>query len=140
MHTNCGSFDSTLDWFERPESGVSAHYLVGLDGRLARIVAEGDTARHCGRVASPTAAVIVGCEDPNLVTVGIEFEDGGDPRGADRPAHQYEVGAELIAAIADRWQIPLDGEHVIGHREINATKDCPGNLDVGRLISDARSL
>ena len=44
----------------------------------------------------------------------------------------------LIAEIAARWEIPLDREHVIGHREMFAAKDCPGNLDVERLIAEAR--
>ena len=35
-------------------SGVSAHYLVGLDGRVAQFVDEADTARHAGASPSPT--------------------------------------------------------------------------------------
>jgi N-acetylmuramoyl-L-alanine amidase len=139
LHTTVGSFHSTADWFSRPESGVSAHYLVGLDGSVAQFVDEADTARHAGRISNPTASLYDGT-DPNLYTVGIEFEDGGDPKTVRRPAIQYEVGAALIAAIAGRWQIPLDRKHVVGHRELTDRKSCPGNLDLDELVKQALSL
>jgi N-acetyl-anhydromuramyl-L-alanine amidase AmpD len=138
LHTNAGSYESTVDWFGRPESGVSSHYLVALDGRVGRFVDEADTARHAGRVRDPTATFLEEA-NPNLYTVGIEFEDGGDPIGVARPDSQYVAGGELMAAIARRWEIPLDAEHVVGHRTIYAAKDCPGNLDVPRLITQARA-
>ena len=137
LHTNVGSFESTCTWFADPESGVSAHYLVGLDGRVAQFVREEDTARHAGRVADPTTPLHTG-DDPNLHTIGIEFEDGGDPLGVDRPAAQYRTGARLVREIARRWDIPLDRDHVVGHRELFAHKDCPGNLDVDRVVELAR--
>jgi peptidoglycan/xylan/chitin deacetylase (PgdA/CDA1 family) len=137
VHTNVGTFTSTASWFTHPESGVSAHYLVGLDGRVAQFVDEADAARHAGRVRDPTVGLFGGV-NPNLVTVGVEFEDGGDPEGVARPDAQYRSGARLIREIAERWGIPLDREHVIGHREIFSAKSCPGNLDVERLIREAR--
>jgi N-acetylmuramoyl-L-alanine amidase len=139
LHTTAGSFDSAVNWFSRPESGVSAHYLVGLDGRVAQFVEEEDTARHAGRVSNPTASLYDGT-DPNLYTVGIEFEDGGEPERVRRPDAQYDTGAALIAAIAGRWRIPLDRKHVVGHRELTDRKTCPGNLDLDALVERAASL
>jgi N-acetylmuramoyl-L-alanine amidase len=139
VHTTHGSFSGTADWFSRPESGVSAHYLVGLDGRVAQFVDESDTARHARSVSNPTASLYDGT-DPNRYTVGIEFEDGGDPAGVERTAAQYSSGAELIAAIAGRWGFPADRDHVIGHRELTDRKTCPGNLDLERLVELAREL
>ena len=137
LHTNVGSFDSTVHWFADPESEVSAHYLVGLDGRIAQFVDEADTARHAGRVADPTTPLFSG-EDPNLHTVGIEFEDGGDPLGVERTRLQYRSGAWLVRRLARTWEIPLDRDHVVGHRELFARKECPGNLDVDRIVELAR--
>jgi N-acetylmuramoyl-L-alanine amidase len=139
LHTNVGTFGSTVAWFADRRSGVSSHYLIGLDGRIGQFVDEADTARHCGRVLEPTAAFLTEA-NPNLYTVGIEFEDGGDPLGAERSAAQYDTGAALIASIARRWETPLDREHVVGHREIFAAKECPGNLDLDRLIHRAGEL
>lgn len=138
VHTTVGSFPGVVSWFADPRSGVCAHYLVGLDGRIGQFVAEADTARHAGRVKDPTTALVTAA-NPNLYTVGIEFEDGGDPHGVHRPDAQYRTGAWLLAGIAERWAIPLDREHVVGHREIYAAKTCPGNLDIDRLLDAARS-
>jgi N-acetylmuramoyl-L-alanine amidase len=139
VHTTDGTYDSAASWFANPRSGVSAHYLVGLDGRVAQLVDEADTAHHAGRIRDPTAS-LVDEPNPNLYTIGIEFEDGGYPLGVDRPDAQYAAGAALISGIAARWGIPLDRDHVIGHREVFAAKDCPGNLDVQRLVSEALRL
>jgi N-acetyl-anhydromuramyl-L-alanine amidase AmpD len=136
IHTTVGTFGGTCAWFSEERSAVSSHYLVGLNGRIARFVHEADTARHAGRVLRPSAAIIAGEEDPNLVTVGIEFEDGGDPE-IERPAAQYAAGAWLLEAVCDRWDIPVDREHVIGHREIFAAKTCPGSVSIERLIEEA---
>jgi glycosyltransferase involved in cell wall biosynthesis len=140
VHTTDGSFEAAASWFEQPESGVSAHYLVGLDGRVAQFVREADIARHAGRILRPQAAIAADSERDgvNPFTIGIEFEDAGDPMDVRRPAAQYDAGARLLAEICSRWDIPLDREHVIGHRELFAAKECPGNLDLQRLVSEAR--
>src|SRR5438067_11405471 len=80
VHTNVGSLESTVAWFADPTSRVSCHYLVGLDGRVVQFVEEADTARHAGRPSEPTTPLFDGT-DPNFYTIGIEFEDGGDPEG-----------------------------------------------------------
>ena len=134
IHTTEGSFDGTAAWFADERSGVSAHYLVGLDGRVAQFVDEADTAFHAGNVVSPTVDLSLR-DDPNDVTIGIEFEDGGDPHGVERPAAQLRAGADLLRDITRRWSIPLDRSHVVAHREINGSKTCPGNLDVDALIA-----
>ena len=113
VHTTDGSFAAAASWFERPRSGVSAHYLVGLDGREAQFVREVDTARHAGRILRPEAAIAAQAtsDGVNRFTIGIEFEDAGDPLGVRRPRTQYEAGARLLADICSPWDIPLDREH-----------------------------
>src|SRR5215210_506784 len=137
VHTTDGTFESACSWFGDPLSGVSAHYLVGLDGRVVQFVDEEDGAIHAGGGPEELAARFP-TPDPNLHTIGIEFEDGGAPLTIQRPAAQYAAGARIVESAAERWGIPLDREHVIGHRELNPSKDCPGNLDVDRLIDEAR--
>ncbi len=140
LHTTDGTWAGTIDWFGRPESKVSSHYLIALDGRIAQFVEEEDTARHAGRVLGPTGRLVAGSEpNPNAVSIGIEFEDGGDPLAVQRPAAQLKTGAWLIASICERWAIPIDRDHVIGHREIYSAKECPGNLDVDGLVEAARA-
>jgi N-acetyl-anhydromuramyl-L-alanine amidase AmpD len=140
LHTTVGSAGSATAWFGDVRSGVSAHFLVGLDGAVSTFVDEADTARHAGRVLRPTAPFLAPEVDPNLITIGIEFVDDGDPHGVTRPDAQYETGAELLWALCLRWSIPLDRDHVVGHREVFAAKTCPGNLDIDRLLGRAVSL
>jgi hypothetical protein len=127
VHTTEGHAKGTISWFADPSSGVSAHYLVGLDGRVYRFVEEEDTARHTGPELNPS-------------TIGVEFEDLGDPATSPRSEAQYEIGARLIRDIAYRWSIPLDRSHVVEHRSINPEKTCPGNLEVDRLLREALGL
>jgi hypothetical protein len=133
VHTTDGTFEGTRSWFEDPTSGVSAHYLVGLDGRVLQFVDEADTAFHAGTEPVPGIPAL-GSEPPDLCTIGIEFADDGRPHDVERPDAQYEAGAQLLAGVARRWSIPLDDCHVIPHRRLNPRKTCPANLDVGHLI------
>ena len=141
VHTTDGTFDAAAAWFLSRASGVSAHYLVALDGRIAQFVDEADTARHAGRISRPSAmlARAAGAEGVNAFTIGVEFDDDGGPLTVARTDAQYDAGGRLIAEIAARWEIPLDRGHVLGHREVFADKDCPGNLDVDRLLASARA-
>jgi glycosyltransferase involved in cell wall biosynthesis len=133
IHTTDGTIDAALSWFASPHSGVSAHWLVGLDGQVIALVPEEHTAQHAGQVPCPHLGVL-GDDPPNLVTIGIEFDDGGRPHDVVRPDAQYQAGASLLADISERWDIPLDGDHVLPHRLINPTKTCPGNLDLDWLV------
>ena len=140
VHTAVGTLGGTVSWFALPDSGVSAHFVVGLDGQLASVVAEEDTARHAGRPHDSTAPFLPQDVDPNQVTLGIEFVDDRDPNGVIRPDAQYATGAELLWALGLRWSIPLDRDHVVGHREIDGSQTCPGNLDIDRLLREANAL
>lgn len=140
LHTAVGTLGGTVGWFAHPDSGVSAHFVIGLDGRLVSVVAEEDTARHAGRRRDSTASFLPPRGDPNQVTLGIEFVDDHDPEGVVRPDAQYATGAELLWALGLRWAIPLDRDHVVGHREIDASQSCPGNLDIDRLLREAAAL
>ncbi len=138
IHTMVGSLEGTYAWFRNPESKVSSHYGVGLDGRCWRFVKEEDTSWHAGRVYTPTWKLYDGT-NPNYYTIGIENEDNGQP-DAERTEAQYQTNAGLVVEICKRWNIPIDREHVIGHREIYAKKTCPGALDVDRIVSLAKKM
>jgi peptidoglycan hydrolase-like protein with peptidoglycan-binding domain len=138
IHIICGSLESATAQFADSQTQVSAHYGVGRDGRVLQFVEEEDTAFHAGIVVSPTWKRIKGGLNPNLYTIGIEHE--GQPTD-DWTATQYEASAELVAEIAARWQIPLDEDHIVLHREIRASKTCPGEkFDRAELIRCASQL
>src|SRR5207249_3596816 len=107
IHETDGSYTSARNWFTNPRSRVSAHYLIrAWDGAITQFVAETDTAYHA-RSANPW-------------TIGIEHEFW--PRyGIWHTDAQYRASAQLVCAIARRYNIPTDRDHIVGHNEL------PGN-------------
>src|SRR5262245_1762102 len=124
IHIMEGSLSGTDEWFLSPKSKVSAHYGVGRHGDIHQYVAEGDTAWHAGRVFNNTWKGKRDGVSPNLNTIGIEHEGQADTEWTDE---MYTASAKLLAEIANRWSIPLDRDHVVGHREIYGKKTCPGS-------------
>lgn len=136
IHIMEGSLEGTRTWFLSPQSKVSAHYGIGVNGEVHQYVAEGDTAWHAGRTHNCTWTGRRPGVNPNRNTIGIEHEGDGDSKW---PEKMYAASAELIAEIANRWSIPLDRDHIVGHREIYGKKTCPGaKVDLDKLIRLAR--
>jgi N-acetyl-anhydromuramyl-L-alanine amidase AmpD len=107
IHETDGTWLSATNWFQNRNSRVSAHYLVrAWDGGIMQFVAEGDTA-YQARAANPWS-------------IGIEHEY--DPRHAiPHTIAQYRSSALLVCAIAQRYGIPTDRRHIIGHNEVPGT-------------------
>jgi len=136
IHIIVGSLESAGMTFNAPRSAVSAHYGVGKTGDVHQFVEETDTAFHAGTVVRPTWRMIDPRVNPNYYTIGIEHE--GLPQDS-WPEAQYRASSALVREIASRWHIPLDRDHIIMHREIRASKTCPGSVDMDRLITAASS-
>jgi len=134
IHIIVGSLEAADLTFKDSRSSVSAHYGVGKDGRIHQFVGESDTAFHAGVIVRPTWKLINPQVNPNYYTIGIEHE--GQPQDL-WPDEQYATSAALVKEIAARWKIPLDRDHVIMHREIRASKTCPGSADIDRLLREA---
>jgi N-acetylmuramoyl-L-alanine amidase len=130
IHTEDGFESGTDTWFANGNSHVSAHYSLALSGETHQHVAEGDTAWHAGNWLV------------NLQSIGIEFEDNANPQGVERTDAQYQAGAQLIADLCQRYNIPCNRQTIIKHNEIpNATHpECPGNENVDELVRRAQSL
>lgn len=138
VHIADGSTQSVIAEFTSPKTQKSSHYHVSRDGSVIQFVQESDTAWAQGRVNNPTATLIRENLDvnPNAFLVSIEEEDFENKQNLkDITEAQYQTSAELIYDICQRWSIPLDRVRVIGHREINAQKRCPENIDLDRLVS-----
>jgi N-acetylmuramoyl-L-alanine amidase len=137
IHIMEGTLAGTDAWFNDPTSHVSAHYGVGRAGEIHQYVEEANTAYHAGRVKEATWSRIKLGVNPNYYTIGIEHEGNADSIWSET---QYGASASLLSAICGRWSIPLDRDHVIGHREIYGPKTCPGHrVDLNRLIEEARN-
>jgi N-acetyl-anhydromuramyl-L-alanine amidase AmpD len=113
IHETDGTWTSAINWFRNPRSRVSSHYLVrAWGGGIIQFVAESDTAYHA-RSANPW-------------TIGIEHEFY--PRqGIWHTDAQYRSSATLVCAIARRYGIPIDRDHIVGHKELpDAAHGDPG--------------
>ncbi len=97
---------------------VSAHYLIGMDGRLYQLVAEDARAWHAG------ASRWGGLADLNSSSIGIELDNDGQSSFTEP---QVQALLRLLGDITSRLDIAP--HRVIGHGDIAPTrKRDPGVL------------
>lgn len=117
IHVTQEYYADTLAIFQNPAKQVTAHYLVrSADGHIAQCVREKDVAWHAGNW------------DYNTRSIGIEHEGW-----VDQPAYftdeMYASSAALTAAVCDKYGIPKDRSHILGHVEVPGTDHTdPGDL------------
>ena len=122
-HWMNSTFDSALAHFRNPAAKVSAHFLVGRDGRIGQVVSLNDTAYHSGNF------------DKNTLSIGIEHE--ASPTMAPTDA-LYAASAWLHRMLATQFDLTLEvGATVLPHRSIVPTQ-CPGTLDLDRIVREAQ--
>jgi N-acetyl-anhydromuramyl-L-alanine amidase AmpD len=107
IHVTQGSWSSALNWFQNPRAGASAHYTVrSSDGYLGQSVAEKDICWHAGNWSY------------NQTSIGIEHEGFvNDPSWFTEA--MYDVSAQLSAYLVNKYGIPLDRAHILGHNEVS---------------------
>ncbi|MFE4910734.1 peptidoglycan-binding protein [Streptomyces sp. NPDC056652] len=107
MHVTQGSYAGTISWFQNPASQVSSHYVVrSSDGAVTQMVRDSDTAYH----ARSANASSLGIEHEGFVNDPSWFTDS-----------MYRSSAALTKYLCDRYGIPKDRAHIVGHAEV------PGN-------------
>src|SRR3989338_5731378 len=125
IHIMDGTLIGTDSWFANPSSQVSAHYGIGRTGEVHQYVQENDDAWHAGPDDALLSQLIKTNINPNLYTIGIEHE--GKPNDVWTDATK-QSSATLIREICQRWQIPIDRNHIVGHFEIFSKKpNCPAS-------------
>ncbi|MCX5416762.1 MULTISPECIES: N-acetylmuramoyl-L-alanine amidase [unclassified Streptomyces] len=108
VHVTQGSYASAVRVFQDPAHQAATHYIVRKNGRVTQMIRELDVAYHAGNRSF------------NERSIGIEHEGFVD-RPQDFTAQMYESSARLTAAICERYGIPVDREHIIGHVEVPGT-------------------
>ena len=105
-----------------PAAKVSAHYLIGEDGEVVRLVPEAKRAWHAGR------SYWRGTTDINSASIGIELVNPGHEWGyREFPPAQIEALLPLLARIVRTHDIAR--ANVVGHSDVApARKDDPGEL------------
>ncbi|WP_327341029.1 N-acetylmuramoyl-L-alanine amidase (plasmid) [Streptomyces sp. NBC_01324] len=124
IHVTQETFSDAVAIFQNPAKQVSAHYVVrSVDGYIDQCVREQNIAWHAGNW------------DYNTRSIGIEHEGY-----VDQPEYftdaMYEKSALLTASVCDRYGIPKDRAHILGHVQVPGTDHTdPGpNWDWVRYI------
>ncbi|MCS7224946.1 MAG: N-acetylmuramoyl-L-alanine amidase [Armatimonadetes bacterium] len=106
LHSTEGAFDGAVSWLSNPQSNASAHFVIGRDGRIAKLVPLSDAAWHVrGQIkwaGSPHSL--------NAVSIGIELE--AYPGAYDYPDSQLNALADVVRQICRTYPI----EAVIAHK------------------------
>ncbi|MEU7897983.1 N-acetylmuramoyl-L-alanine amidase [Nonomuraea sp. NPDC049152] len=115
IHVTQGSYAGSISWFQNPSAQVSAHYVIrSSDGAITQMVREKDVAWHAGNWSYNTRSV--GIEHEGFVNDASWFTDA-----------MYRASAALTRNICDKYGIPKDRSHIIGHVEVpGSTHTDPG--------------
>lgn len=121
-YTGMESGEAALDRLCDPSAKVSAHYFIGEDGSVLRLVDEGRRAWHAG------VSFWRGETDINGRSIGIELVNPGHEFGyRPFPAPQMSALMELAADLVRRHDIPA--RNIVGHADVApARKMDPGEL------------
>lgn len=115
-HAATTDFDGIARTFNGDRE-ASAHYAVGRDNNVDKLVKDTDTAWHCGNWQA------------NLTSIGIENVNSTGAPNWDIADETFNTLVELVRDIRDTsgLGILVVGENLFGHRDFMATA-CPGKL------------
>lgn len=114
LHTAHGSLEAMDAWFLDDRSEHSAHFGIGLDGRVHQYVELKDRAWANGLLEAGHTWPGPPWLNPNHATISIETEDLGDPT---QPVTDAQYQATLAAARIALKQYPTI-RYLVGHRAI----------------------
>jgi N-acetylmuramoyl-L-alanine amidase len=110
-HTASNSTAGDLATLRSPAAGVSAHYLIGRDGKIYQLVKDERRAWHAG------VAAIRGDSSPdvNSRSIGIEITNAGDGKTPFTQG-QYRALERLVPYLVKKHKVPL--RNLLGHKEV----------------------
>jgi len=127
--TEQDSVQQSLDTLRSRNSGgpVSAHYLIGADGRNYQLVSDERRAWHAGSGSWGSFT------DLNSASIGIELDNDGKSPFAEAQIQSLLV---LLEDLCTRLRIPRS--QIIGHQDLAPTrKPDPGPLFPWKRLADA---
>lgn len=110
IHDGEGSCQDIVDAFKDPTHYASTPYVVCKDGTVYQMVRTQDLPWHAGNWYF------------NMHSIGIEHEGHAATGGSDYSTNMYWASAQLVKYLTDKFGIPRDREHIIGHDNIPAVK------------------
>jgi murein DD-endopeptidase MepM/ murein hydrolase activator NlpD len=130
LHATAGGLKPSLAHLSNPESKVSAHYVIGKDGKVYRMVPDDKRAWHAG------VGDYNGRQDWNDSSIGIEIENANDGRDEYTPQQRAALAA-LMRDLQRRYNIQRG--NVVTHSQVaypRERKSDPQGLDVQALLNE----
>ncbi|HUS26068.1 MAG TPA: N-acetylmuramoyl-L-alanine amidase [Nevskiaceae bacterium] len=107
IHDTEGSYQSAIDWFQNPASYVSCNYVIrSNDGAVTEMVRPKDVSWCAGDWYV------------NMHSINIEHEGFSAQGTAWYTEAMYRSSAKLVRYLADKYNIPLDRQHIVGHDNV----------------------
>ncbi|MEV0280954.1 N-acetylmuramoyl-L-alanine amidase [Streptomyces sp. NPDC050610] len=111
LHTTEGSYEDAIKTFQTAGGSSSQYVMRSSDGEVTQMVPNKDVAFGDGNY------------DSNLHAVQIEHE-GFSAHGAEwYTTAAYEQTAKLVKYLANRYDVPLDRQHILGHDNVTGPSD-----------------
>jgi N-acetyl-anhydromuramyl-L-alanine amidase AmpD len=108
IHDTEGSYDSSIAWFQDPQSYVAAHYIIrSSDGEATQMIKTKDIGWHAGNWYM------------NMHSIGVEHEGFAVDGATWYSDAMYQSSAKLVRYLAKKYDIPLDRKHIIGHEQFH---------------------
>ena len=126
MHATAnGSLQGVINWFNRQDAQVSAHYSIGKNGAIVQHVRDEHRAWHAGK------SEWQGRQDLNSWSIGIElvnWNNGQDPF----PEAQHQATLNLCAYLCSEYHIKP--ELIVAHYDVSPRrKTDPRGYNMDRL-------
>jgi len=107
IHDTETTYQEAIDIFSNPLSYVSAHYVIrASDGDITQMVRTKDVAYQAGNWFV------------NIHSIGIEHEGVAIDGAAWYSEAMYRASAKLTRYLANKYNIPLDRAHIVGHDNV----------------------
>ncbi|MFJ2959872.1 N-acetylmuramoyl-L-alanine amidase [Streptomyces sp. NPDC087270] len=107
IHDTEGSYSSALGIFQDPTKYATPHYIVrSSDGLVTQVVQTKNVAWHAGNYYI------------NAHSIGIEHEGIAISGASWYSESLYESSAALVRYLANRFDVPLDRQHILGHDDV----------------------
>jgi N-acetyl-anhydromuramyl-L-alanine amidase AmpD len=121
IHDAEGTLQEDLKTFQNITSQVGIHYIVDTDGTVYQLIHDQDITYHTANFLYNDQAI--GIEHVGFDATGYTWYN----------AAQYLGSAKLVAYLLDKYNIPLDHDHIVSHGTIPAAylKTTPNHVDPG---------
>lgn len=108
VHVTEGGYWGTIDWFSQanPFQASTQYVIQSSTGNITQMVSEANAAWHAGN------------DYYSRNSIGIEHEGYASAPATWYTEAMYRSSASLVCAIAKRYGIPVDQQHIIGHYQV----------------------